>query len=379
MDAGAVLQRVDHIGHHRAGGGELAGPLAVKDHIPQHIAPHEHGVEHVVHAGQLVGVGHQHGLHAGGHPAFRQFPVPGDELDHAFQPFGGPDVRHRDAADAPGRDVVRVKRMAAGQRAENGDLAAGIPAIHIVPGVLGLGIAQLLGYAQRLGEFHVFPLHLGEHEVGGAVDDALDAADVVGRQALVHRGDDGGAAADAGFKQEGRPMRSGQSQQLGTIGGHHLLVGGADAAAAFQAAPHIGIGETGAADGLHHHADLRVRQDHVQVLHKKCGVRRGGKVPDVQDVLDLHRFTGAAGNGGGVAAANFQHTAAHRAKPEDRYFCHILFLPLTFPQQPAGSGAPVDIHHIGLPGQAEQHLLHRHLHGTGAHRDLHLSGAVFRP
>src|SRR5699024_12856273 len=45
---------LDHIGHHRAGGGELAGPLAVKDHIPQHIAPHEHGVEHVVHAGQLV-------------------------------------------------------------------------------------------------------------------------------------------------------------------------------------------------------------------------------------------------------------------------------------------------------------------------------------
>ena len=65
---------------------------------------------------------------------------------------------------------------------------------------------------------------------------------MVGRQALMHRGDDGGAAAHAGLKQEGHAVLPRQRQQFGAVGSHHLLVGGADAAAALQALPYIRVG-----------------------------------------------------------------------------------------------------------------------------------------
>ncbi len=41
------------------------------------------------------------------------------------------------------------------------------------PGSFGLGVAQLLGDLQRLVKAQVLPHHLGQHEVGGAVHDAL--------------------------------------------------------------------------------------------------------------------------------------------------------------------------------------------------------------
>ena len=53
------------------------------------------------------------------------------------------------------------------------------------------------------------------------------------------------------------------AQQLGAVGSDHLLVGGADAAAAFQTLPHIRVGKFCAADRLDHDPDLRVIQDGV--------------------------------------------------------------------------------------------------------------------
>ena len=86
---------------------------------------------------------------------------------------------------------------------------------------------------------------------------------MVGGQALVHRGNDGRAAADAGFKQERSVMLFGKSQQLRAVGGDHLFVGRADAAAAFQALADIRVGKLGAADGLDHDLDLGVAKDGV--------------------------------------------------------------------------------------------------------------------
>ena len=57
MDVRALFQRVDHIGDHRAGGGQFARALAVKDDVAKHVAPHEHGVENIVHPGELVSCG----------------------------------------------------------------------------------------------------------------------------------------------------------------------------------------------------------------------------------------------------------------------------------------------------------------------------------
>ena len=212
--------------------------------------------------------------------------------------------------------------MPAGEAGQNGDLAAGIAAIHIVAGVLRLGVAELLGNFQGLVKAHVLALHLRQHEVRRAVDDAADAADMVGGQALVHRGDDRRAAADAGFKQEGRAVLFGKGQQLCAVGCDHLLVGGADAAPALEAPAHIRVGKFCAANGLDDDLDFGVIQDRVDGFRKKRGIRRTGKVPHIQDIFDLDGLTGAAGDGGCIAAADLQHTGADRAEAHDCDFSH---------------------------------------------------------
>ena len=215
--------------------------------------------------------------------------------------------------------------MPAGQAGENRNFAAGIAAVHIVAGILRLGIAELLGDFERSFKAHVLPLHLGQHEVRGAVDDAADLADVVGGQALVHRGNDGCAAADTGLKQEGRVVRFGKGQQLRAVGSDHFLIRSADAAAALQTLAHIRIGESGAADGLDHDFDLGVVQNRVDGVGKKCGVRGGGEIPHIQDVFDLDRLTDAAGDGCRVAAADLQHAGTDRAEAHDSNFSHWNF------------------------------------------------------
>ena len=211
MDLGAVLQGVHHVSHHGASGGQLARALAVEHHVAQHIALDQHRVEHVVHAGQLVGLGHQAGLHTGSHAAVLAPLHPGNELDHAAQLLSRFHIGGGDGTDAPGGDVLGVDLVAADHGGQDGDLAAGVAAVHIVAGVLGLGVAQLLGDLQRIVKAQVLTHHIGEHEVGGAVHDALHLADDVGGQALVHGGDDGGAAAHGCLKQEGTVVGLGQT------------------------------------------------------------------------------------------------------------------------------------------------------------------------
>ena len=65
-------------------------------------------------------------------------------------------------------------------------------------------------------------------------------------------------------------MLLGQGQQFGTVGSHHLLVGGADTAAAFQALADIRVGKPGAADGLHHDLDLGVSEDGIDRVGKQA-------------------------------------------------------------------------------------------------------------
>ena len=318
----ALFQSVNDVGHNGAGGGQLARALAVEHDVAEHIALHQNGVEHVIDARQLVRVGDEHRLDARGHLTVPALVVPGDQLDGAVELFGGLDVSNGDVTDAAGRDVVRVDVMPAGEAGQNGDLAAGIAAIYIVAGVLRLGIAELLGNFQGLVKAHVLALHLRQHEVRRAVDDAADAADMVGGQALVHRGDDRRAAADAGLKQEGRAVLFGKGQQLCAVGRDHLLVGGADAAPALEALAHIRVGKFCAANGLDDDLDFGVIQDRVDGFRKKRGIRRTGKVPHIQDIFDLDGLTGAAGDGGRIAAADLQHTGADRAEAHDCDFSH---------------------------------------------------------
>jgi enterochelin esterase-like enzyme len=106
----------------------------------------------------------------------------------------------------------------------------------------------------------------------------------------------------------------GKGQQLCAVGRDHLLVGGADAAPALEAPAHIRVGKFCAANGLDDDLDFGVIQDRVDGFRKKRGIRRTGKVPHIQDIFDLDGLTGAAGDGGRIAAADLQHTVAQWRK-----------------------------------------------------------------
>ena len=188
--------------------------------------------------------------------------------------------------------------------------------------ILRLGVAQLLSDLQSLVKAQILPHHLGEHEVGGAVDDAFHLGDDVGREALVHRGDDGRTAAHGSLEQEGAVVCLGQSQQLCAVGGHHLLVGGADAPTALETGLDVRVSEAGAADGLDDDLYFGVFQNGVKILYKQlCGLMIR-EVFGVKDVLDLYPFACTAGDACGVEAEPLVHAAAHRAKAQNRDFCH---------------------------------------------------------
>ena len=136
------------------------------------------------------------------------------------------------------------------------DIGGGIP----------FGIAELLSQGQRVLEAHALLDHLGEHEVGGAVEDTGDLIHLVGREALVDRAQDRDAAAHARLEQEVEVAVFRDLQQLVPLGRHQFLVGGDDAFARLQAAFDEFIGRMEAAHGLHHDADIRVVQDIVEIL-----------------------------------------------------------------------------------------------------------------
>ena len=76
--------------------------------------------------------------------------------------------------------------------------------------------------------------HLGEDEVGRAVDDPHHARDRFAAQALAKHPDDGDAAGDGGFEQQVDTGVVADPEQLGADVGQQLLVGGDDRLAAAQ-------------------------------------------------------------------------------------------------------------------------------------------------
>ena len=75
------------------------------------------------------------------------------------------------------------------------DLVRGIDAFDI-EGRIGFGIAQALRLLQHGVEIQALVAHFGQDEIGGAVDDAGNPLDAVGRQAFAQRLDDRDAAGN---------------------------------------------------------------------------------------------------------------------------------------------------------------------------------------
>ena len=128
--------------------------------------------------------------------------------------------------------VVRKARLR-----EDGELVGGVDAFDVVRRV-GLRVAERLGAPQRVGEIAAVLAHGREDVVGGAVDDGGDGGDVVGQEVALEGRDNRYAAADAGFVEDVDVVLLRRRQELRTVLGHNLLVGGDDVASRLEGASH---------------------------------------------------------------------------------------------------------------------------------------------
>ena len=141
----------------------------------------------------------------------------GQQLDGVAQLAGEADVDLRGARRCRGgRWPSSGTGDAEGDLGQDGQLVGGVGAVHVERRV-GLGVAAPLGLGERLGVAAALLAHAGEDEVAGAVEDALERQDLVGRQALGQGGDDRDAAADAGLEGDGPAVAPGGVEDLGAV------------------------------------------------------------------------------------------------------------------------------------------------------------------
>ena len=258
-----------------------------------------------------------------------------DALEQAFWPI----LRHADQADteaqgrrlgnvggdhmadAGGGDMVEVQFGAKGQAGKDGQLVRGIDAVN-VEARIGLGIAQFLGFLQHLVKAPAFLFHGGQDVIAGAVEDAIDAADLVGGRAFAHALDDRNAAGDRRFIFERHARLLGAAGKVQAMMGQHRLVGGDERLAGGQALAGEGEGRAvGAADQFDHHVDIVAGRQRRHVVDPFIGrqvdaailvaVARG-------DGDHLHRAAGAAGNQVAIGVEQANDAATHRSEANER-------------------------------------------------------------
>ena len=192
-------------------------------------------------------------------------------------------------------------------------LPAGILALHVGGGVL-LGVAVGLGPLQGLVEGHTVLDHAGEDIVCCSVEDAADLQNVVGRHAVAQGPQDGDAPAHAGLKEIDRAVLCRQGEQPGAMSRHQLLVGGDHTLACLQGPLGKVQGSAHAADGLHHHLDLRVVLNDGEVLDEAAGEGAVRELPHVQNIFQVDQFICLFVHAGALAGEDFCHTGANYAK-----------------------------------------------------------------
>ena len=181
-------------------------------------------------------------------------------LEREAEAAGEVDVGRADVADALDEGAVARRPLAVGEPGEDGGLVEDVDALD-VEGRVGLGVAELLGFLERVGEGKAVLAHAGEDVVAGAVEDADDQVEAVGDEPLADGLDDGNAAGDAGLEEELAAMPADGVEDLRAVLAEQRLVGRDDDLAGAEGAQGELAGDRGAADELAHDVDLGVVDD----------------------------------------------------------------------------------------------------------------------
>ena len=165
---------------------------------------------------------------------------------------------------------------------------------------IGLGIAFLLRLAQHLAKVGTGPLHLGKDVIAGAVEDAVDAGQRIGRRAFAQPLEDGDAARHRRFEGEGCVVDGSGLGQLEPVMRDHRLVGGDNPLAVVEGSTRQGERRPiRSADQLHHDIDIVARGHGLHVVDPGIGRQVDAAVlaPFARsDRRDRNRASGARGN-----------------------------------------------------------------------------------
>ena len=161
-----------------------AGTTPVEHELTGRVGFNENRVERFTDRGQRMGT-RQHGrVHSDDNA--RVFGVidflgDGEQLDHKTHIPRGRHIVSRHIGDPLDVHISQRHPRMEGQLGQDRGLRRGVMAVHIQRRI-GFQISEGVGLSENVGVLHTLLVHLGEHEVGGAVDDAHDFADTITSQ-----------------------------------------------------------------------------------------------------------------------------------------------------------------------------------------------------
>ncbi len=291
--------------------------------LPHRIAIHEHGVQYPVDLGDQVVHRHQCGMDAQLDPILAGA---GDTevLDPVAQCFRMGDVVGRNVGDALGVGPVELQRHPKGGGGHDGQLMGSIGALDIEGGIR-FRVPQVLSFLQDLIEVATGP-HLGEDVVAGAVDDAREPVDTVGRQSFADRLDDRDATGNTGFIGHNDVLLARGLKDLVAVNRDQGLVGRHNMLALFDGGQDQPAGFVVTADKLHHNVDGRV-VDHIVDVRGERRVTQPqvrARTP-TRNTCHAQIAARATSNDTGVALQDFPGTATDSPETADSDV-HVLQL-----------------------------------------------------
>ena len=146
-----------------------------------------------------------------------------EQLQREAELLGVGEVVGLDRLDPLVGDLVEADRRAEGEPREDRHLRRGVGAVDVL-GRVGLGVAELLGLGQGVLVGGAGARHLGEDEVGGAVDDPEDLLDLDRAEALLDHPDHRDRAGDRGLEAKLGAALSRRGEELVAVLGDSCLL-----------------------------------------------------------------------------------------------------------------------------------------------------------
>jgi hypothetical protein len=305
-------ERREDVAEHCARGLRAARPRSRHRDLGDRLRLDRDRVEGTVDRRQRVPVVEEGRVHAHGDAAGQ--PLGGaDQLQRQPQLAGVGDVVACDPGDALVANVVDVHGRAECQPREDRHLRGRVGAADVV-GRVGFRDPEPLRLAQRLQVVAAAARHLGEDEVGRAVDDPVDALDVGAGERVAQHAHDRHDAGDRRLEAEQHRVLAGERPQLLAVAGEQLLIGGDDVAAGAQRAAHVLAGRVDTADQLDDQIGLLEDLGEVALGARQHACDRRAPAADPLDrvgALGKQRLEGAAD---GAVAEQADAQGGHRAQ-----------------------------------------------------------------